>query len=190
MNISFKHLSLSIVITALCIGFSTQCMYVKNLSKFSLFALKHNDKKMITRMMCSINQNKKENIMSYKVGKKTKTKGYPVLERENGKWKVIAHSHTAVEAELMSSQLTQNAELVENNKKQNDKEQSGLRLYPMPKETIIKMFTGTEVEPFDSEIIEATKIKMTPEIADEWMKSLKISQEGYERSIRDGGGVY
>lgn len=37
--------------------------------------------------------------MPYKVGKKTKTKGYPILKHENGKWKVIAHSNTREKAE-------------------------------------------------------------------------------------------
>jgi hypothetical protein len=37
--------------------------------------------------------------MPYKVGKKTKTKGWPILEKENGKWKVIAHSNSKEKAE-------------------------------------------------------------------------------------------
>ncbi len=37
--------------------------------------------------------------MPYKVGKKTKTKGWPILKHENGKWKVIAHSNTKEKAE-------------------------------------------------------------------------------------------
>lgn len=37
--------------------------------------------------------------MPYKVGKKTKTKGYPILKFENGKWQVIAHSSTREKAE-------------------------------------------------------------------------------------------
>jgi hypothetical protein len=37
--------------------------------------------------------------MPYKVGKKTKTKGWPILEHKNGKWFVIAHSHTQAKAE-------------------------------------------------------------------------------------------
>ena len=37
--------------------------------------------------------------MPYKVGKKTKTKGWPILKHENGKWKVIAHSDSQEKAE-------------------------------------------------------------------------------------------
>ncbi len=37
--------------------------------------------------------------MPYKVGKKTKTKGFPILKFENGKWQVIAHSMTRKNAE-------------------------------------------------------------------------------------------
>lgn len=37
--------------------------------------------------------------MPYKVGKKTKTKGWPILKHENGKWIVIAHSNTREKAE-------------------------------------------------------------------------------------------
>ncbi len=37
--------------------------------------------------------------MPYKVGKKTKTKGFPILEFKNGKWSVIAHSSTREKAE-------------------------------------------------------------------------------------------
>lgn len=37
--------------------------------------------------------------MPYKVGKKTKTKGWPILKFENGKWQVIAHSMTRKKAE-------------------------------------------------------------------------------------------
>lgn len=36
--------------------------------------------------------------MPYKVGKKTKTKGWPILKNENGKWKVIAHSKSKEKA--------------------------------------------------------------------------------------------
>ena len=32
--------------------------------------------------------------MPYKVGKKTKTKGWPILKFEDGGWTVIAHSET------------------------------------------------------------------------------------------------
>jgi hypothetical protein len=32
--------------------------------------------------------------MPYKVGKKTKTKGWPILKKEKDKWKVVAHSDT------------------------------------------------------------------------------------------------
>lgn len=32
--------------------------------------------------------------MPYKIGKKTKTKGYPILKHEDGRWRVIAHSAT------------------------------------------------------------------------------------------------
>jgi hypothetical protein len=38
--------------------------------------------------------------MPYKVGKKTKTKGWPILKNENGTWKVIAHSNTKTKAEV------------------------------------------------------------------------------------------
>lgn len=37
--------------------------------------------------------------MPYKVGKKTKTKGYPILKHEKGRWTVIAHSTTRSKAE-------------------------------------------------------------------------------------------
>ncbi len=37
--------------------------------------------------------------MPYKVGKKTKTKGYSILKFEDGKWQVIAHSSTRQKAE-------------------------------------------------------------------------------------------
>ncbi len=37
--------------------------------------------------------------MPYKVGKKTKTKGWPILENKQGTWKVIAHSSTQSKAE-------------------------------------------------------------------------------------------
>lgn len=37
--------------------------------------------------------------MPYKVGKKTKTKGWPILKCENGKWQVIAHSDSKEKAE-------------------------------------------------------------------------------------------
>ena len=37
--------------------------------------------------------------MPYKVGNKTKTKGFPILEFKNGKWRVIAHSMTREKAE-------------------------------------------------------------------------------------------
>lgn len=36
--------------------------------------------------------------MPYKIGKKTKTKGYPILKNENGRWKVIAHSDSQEKA--------------------------------------------------------------------------------------------
>jgi len=36
--------------------------------------------------------------MPYKIGKKTKTKGWPILKNEKGKWKVIAHSNTRTKA--------------------------------------------------------------------------------------------
>jgi len=35
----------------------------------------------------------------YKVGKQTKTKGWPILKNEDGRWKVIAHSATQEKAE-------------------------------------------------------------------------------------------
>ena len=38
-------------------------------------------------------------IMPYKVGKKTKTKGWPILKHEKGKWTVIAHSETKEKAQ-------------------------------------------------------------------------------------------
>lgn len=50
--------------------------------------------------------------MPYKVGKKTKTKGWPILKHEEGKWTVIAHSHTrkmaesAIRARLWGAHLT------------------------------------------------------------------------------------
>lgn len=37
--------------------------------------------------------------MPYKVGKKTKTKGWPILKHENGRWIVIAHSNSREKAE-------------------------------------------------------------------------------------------
>ncbi len=37
--------------------------------------------------------------MPYKVGKRTKTKGWPILKNERGKWKVIAHSNTKSKAQ-------------------------------------------------------------------------------------------
>lgn len=37
--------------------------------------------------------------MPYKVGKKTKTKGSPILKNERGTWRVIAHSATKKTAE-------------------------------------------------------------------------------------------
>ena len=37
--------------------------------------------------------------MPYKVGKQTKTKGWPILKHENGVWKVIAHSDSKAKAE-------------------------------------------------------------------------------------------
>jgi hypothetical protein len=37
--------------------------------------------------------------MPYKVGKKTKTKGWQILKHEGGKWKVIAHSDSREKAE-------------------------------------------------------------------------------------------
>ena len=37
--------------------------------------------------------------MPYKVGKKTKTKGWPILKKERGKWQVIAHSSTRQKAQ-------------------------------------------------------------------------------------------
>jgi hypothetical protein len=37
--------------------------------------------------------------MPYKVGKKTKTKGWPILKFERNKWKVIAHSHSKAKAQ-------------------------------------------------------------------------------------------
>lgn len=37
--------------------------------------------------------------MPYKVGKKTKTKGWPILKHESGKWIVIAHSESKSKAQ-------------------------------------------------------------------------------------------
>lgn len=37
--------------------------------------------------------------MPYRVGKKTKTKGYPILKNESGRWKVIAHSSSLTKAQ-------------------------------------------------------------------------------------------
>lgn len=37
--------------------------------------------------------------MPYKVGKRTKTKGWPILKNEKGTWKVIAHSDSKKKAE-------------------------------------------------------------------------------------------
>lgn len=37
--------------------------------------------------------------MPYKVGRKTKTKGWPILKNEHGTWTVIAHSSTREKAE-------------------------------------------------------------------------------------------
>ena len=42
---------------------------------------------------------KKGNDMPYKVGRKTKTKGWPILKHEDGKWQVIAHSSTRQKAQ-------------------------------------------------------------------------------------------
>jgi hypothetical protein len=36
--------------------------------------------------------------MPYKIGRKTKTKGWPILKNEKGKWKVIAHSDSRKKA--------------------------------------------------------------------------------------------
>jgi hypothetical protein len=44
-------------------------------------------------------EDKKEHSMPYKVGKKTKTKGWPILKFERGKWSVIAHSDSKEKAE-------------------------------------------------------------------------------------------
>jgi hypothetical protein len=37
--------------------------------------------------------------MPYKIGKKTKTKGWPILKNDNGSWKVIAHSDSRTKAQ-------------------------------------------------------------------------------------------
>jgi len=37
--------------------------------------------------------------MPYKVGNRTKMKGWPILKNENGKWIVIAHSDSKKKAE-------------------------------------------------------------------------------------------
>lgn len=37
--------------------------------------------------------------MPYKVGRRTKTKGWPILKNENGRWIVIAHSNTKQKAQ-------------------------------------------------------------------------------------------
>jgi hypothetical protein len=50
-------------------------------------------------MICRNLADKKENTMPYKVGKKTKTKGWPILKFERGKWQVIAHSDSRSKAE-------------------------------------------------------------------------------------------
>ena len=42
---------------------------------------------------------KKDNAMPYKVGKQTKTKGWPILELKNGRWAVIAHSDSKDKAQ-------------------------------------------------------------------------------------------
>jgi hypothetical protein len=42
---------------------------------------------------------KNKGFMPYKVGKKTKTKGWPILKHEHGKWRVIAHSHSKANAQ-------------------------------------------------------------------------------------------
>lgn len=36
--------------------------------------------------------------MPYKIGRKTKTKGWPILKNENGTWRVIAHSDSRKKA--------------------------------------------------------------------------------------------
>jgi len=36
--------------------------------------------------------------MPYKVGKKTKTRGWPILKKKKGKWKVVGHSETKEKA--------------------------------------------------------------------------------------------
>jgi len=42
---------------------------------------------------------KERNCMPYKVGEKTKTKGWPILKKEKGSWKVVGHSDTKEKAE-------------------------------------------------------------------------------------------
>lgn len=37
--------------------------------------------------------------MPYKVGKKTKTKGFPIMEKKHGAWIVIGHSDTKQKAQ-------------------------------------------------------------------------------------------
>lgn len=37
--------------------------------------------------------------MPYKIGKQTKTKGWPILKNENGTWRVIAHSSSRNKAQ-------------------------------------------------------------------------------------------
>jgi len=37
--------------------------------------------------------------MPYKVGRKTKTKGWTIVKHEHGKWKVVGHSATREKAQ-------------------------------------------------------------------------------------------
>ena len=37
--------------------------------------------------------------MPYKIGKKTKTKGWPILRFKNGRWQVVGHSMTRKKAQ-------------------------------------------------------------------------------------------
>jgi len=37
--------------------------------------------------------------MPYKIGRKTKTKGWTIMKNERGKWKVIGHSTTREKAQ-------------------------------------------------------------------------------------------
>lgn len=46
----------------------------------------------------NLGQNKKGISMPWKVGKKTKTKGWQILKYENGSWQVVGHSTSKAKA--------------------------------------------------------------------------------------------